>query len=127
MSRKIIDYFMTHSFGDIIYERPHSRTCQNTHILVGITQGLEFLHQNKILHRDFKPENVLFTYSQASKYELPVKIGDFGISRRMGSPETATSSRLTSGVGTDDYRAPELKSNDYNYPSDIFSLGLVIW
>lgn len=54
------------------------------------------------------------------------KIGDFGLSRNIHSTETWTSD-LTSRVGTQDYMAPEVCSNEYDLRADLYSLGLVIW
>lgn len=45
-------------------------------------QALRFLHQNNVVHRDIKPDNLFITH------DLRVKIGDFGISRSL--PENLT-------------------------------------
>lgn len=45
-------------------------------IVTGLVAGLKFLHNNKVIHRDLKPDNVMFT---TFEYDLPVKIGDFGM------------------------------------------------
>jgi serine/threonine protein kinase len=40
--------------------------------------GLEYIHENNIIHRDMKPQNVLINYD---KEELEVRIADFGLSK----------------------------------------------
>lgn len=97
-------------------------------IVQGLIKGMEFLHGNKIIHRDFKPENVLFSSGNpANEFQLPVKIGDFGLCRILHSELSKTSS-LTSRAGTPDYMAPEnINGGNYGFPSDLYSLGLVIW
>ncbi|XP_035711674.1 heat shock 70 kDa protein-like isoform X2 [Folsomia candida] len=97
-------------------------TVQST-IIKNLASGLEYLHDNEIIHRDFKPENVMFC---KAGFVLPVKIGDFGHCRNIDTTESKTSN-LTSGVGTRDYMAPEAFTKKYDKQADLFSLGLVIW
>lgn len=49
-------------------------------IVKNLIDGLVHLHKNKILHRDLKPENIMFS---KTGFILPVKIGDFGLSRHL--------------------------------------------
>ncbi|OXA49835.1 interferon-induced, double-stranded RNA-activated protein kinase isoform X1 [Folsomia candida] len=92
-------------------------------IVKNLIAGLAHLHKNKILHRDLKPENVMFS---KTGFVLPVKIGDFGLSRHLHSEQSRTNP-LTSRTGTLDYRASECLDNDYSFPADLYSLGLMIW
>ncbi|OXA46152.1 putative ribosomal protein S6 kinase alpha-2 [Folsomia candida] len=89
-------------------------------IVRGIREALAYLHSKNILHRDLKPENVLFT---SSEFKLPVKIGDFGLSRIIDFHE----STLTSNVGTYMYMAPEVQKGErYGKSSDLYSFGLIM-
>ncbi|OXA45907.1 uncharacterized protein LOC118437851 [Folsomia candida] len=101
----------------------HIQIRQNTMVQNLIT-GLKYLHDNKIIHRDLKPENIMFS---KGRYQLPVKIGDFGHSRKIHSEESNTGGLLTTGVGTRSYMAPEVRHGNYSYAADIYSLGLIIW
>lgn len=92
-------------------------------IIKNLTSGLKHLHDNKIIHRDLKPENIMFS---KKGFELPVKIGDFGLSRNIHMAESKTSS-LTSRVGTEAYMAPETFTREYDVRAYLFALGLVIW
>ncbi|OXA43140.1 serine/threonine-protein kinase PknD [Folsomia candida] len=92
-------------------------------VIKDMVAGLAHLHKNSILHRDFKPENVMFA---KSNFTLPVKIGDFGLCRNLRLAESQNST-LTSRMGTVDYMAPESYGRDYSFPADLYSLGLVIW
>jgi serine/threonine protein kinase len=93
-----------------------------------IIDGLAFLHEQKYIHRDLKPGNILYTTDPC----LQFKIADFGLTKNMSTFSTMTSTR-GSGVamapGTRCWMAPELvcmKSRDHTEESDLFSMGLVI-
>ncbi|MBW0481348.1 hypothetical protein O181_021063 [Austropuccinia psidii MF-1] len=75
-------------------------------------QGLDFCHQNWVLHRDMKPNNLLI----ASDGTL--KIADFGLAREFADPGT----RMTCQVVTRWYRPPELL-----YGARAYSTGVDIW
>lgn len=85
-------------------------------IFIGITNGLQALHQLKIMHRDLKCANIfLFTDN------LP-KIGDLNVSKvqKLGFQHTQT--------GTPYYASPEVwKDQPYGVKSDIWSLGVVLY
>jgi serine/threonine protein kinase/ankyrin repeat protein len=93
-----------------------------------IIDGLAFIHEQKFIHRDLKPGNILYTTDPA----LHFKIADFGLTKNMSTLSTMTSTR-GSGVGmapgTRCWMAPELismESREHTLQSDIFSLGLVL-
>ena len=67
-----------------------------------LVEGLLFLHENKIFHRDLKPDNVLI--SRCSGF---IKLSDFGLSREVADGQThVTVTHIT--AGSDGYRPPEL-------------------
>jgi serine/threonine-protein kinase PknK len=83
-------------------------------IMVKVCGALETAHQAGVLHRDLKPENVL-----VSAYGEP-KLGDFGIARLKGGPETGTSS-LTASI---EHVSPELlEAQQPSVASDLYALG----
>lgn len=67
-------------------------------IIQDLATGLNYLHENNIMHRDFRPENLMFSYSPTEEFALPIKIGDFGLCREVHSEHSRTST-LTPGVG----------------------------
>ena len=81
--------------------------------------GLKYLHKERHhVHRDVKPENILINS------EGGVKLTDFGISKQLFE----TINLCTSFTGTVAYMSPErMKTDEYSYPSDIWSLGLIIY
>ena len=85
------------------------------HLALGAAKGMNYLHQLGIIHRDLKCGNLLISDDWNSK------VADFGLSR-------ITDFRMTRGVGTPIYTAPEiLKGNKYSQKADIYSFAFVLW
>jgi len=86
--------------------------------------GLCYIHKNRIVHLDIKPANIFL--SLQNKSSIPtLKIGDFGISQKMG-PE-CKGVKLKKGDGR--YLAPELleKDREIDDKVDVYSLGITIF
>jgi serine/threonine protein kinase len=83
-----------------------------------LLRGIDFCHQNRVLHRDLKPQNLLIN----SKGLL--KLGDFGLARAFGIPVNTFSNEVV----TLWYRAPDvlLGSRTYNTSIDIWSAGCIM-
>jgi serine/threonine protein kinase len=78
--------------------------------------GLEFLHENGIVHRDIKPQNILVNKDQT------LKIADFGLARNMSLHASFTTTVVTLW-----YRSPELLLQcAYNSSVDIWSAGCIV-
>lgn len=83
-----------------------------------ICTGVRYMHETmKQVHRDLKPANILLTS------EGVVKLTDFGVSKQLNSTDAFAMTQ----VGTTSYMSPErLKGNDYTYPSDVWSVGVIV-
>ena len=86
-------------------------------IAIQISMGIEAAHNNHIIHRDIKPQNVIISK------EGKVKVTDFGIAK------AATSNTITSNVmGSVHYTSPEQARGGYSdEKSDIYSLGITLF
>jgi len=84
-----------------------------------VTRALAYLHARKCIHRDLKGENLLVTANGR------LKITDFGFAR-IAARNEEESKRLTF-CGTDSYMSPEiLLGDEFDLPTDIFSLGIIL-
>ena len=89
-------------------------------ICIQLCEGLDFLHQNGVVHRDVKPANFLF-----SRDGKQVKIVDFGLSKSKSSWRTRW---MKESGGTRLYMSPEqIRKKNLDARSDIFSFGITMF
>ncbi|CAH8585281.1 unnamed protein product [Schistosoma bovis] len=87
-----------------------------------VLQGLEFLHEKLIIHRDMKAGNILLTLNNE------VKLADFGVSAKL----TDEKQKRSTFIGTPYWMAPEVincetfKDAPYNWKADIWSFGITL-
>lgn len=87
-------------------------------ILIDMAEALEHVHDNKYMHLDFKPENVLITRSGA------VRLVDFDLAQPL--PETPR--KFSKNPGTPAYMAPEqLQREAYDQRADLFAYGVTAY
>jgi serine/threonine protein kinase len=100
------------------------------HLVRQLLEGLYHAHEQSLIHRDFKPENVIVERDSHGA-EMP-RIVDFGIAiLREGGDSTDSQGRLTTNglvLGTPHYMAPEQAVADpIDHRIDLFALGIVIY
>ena len=92
---------------------------ESVSIAIQVAQGIEAAHNNHIIHRDIKPQNIIISK------EGKVKVTDFGIARAT----TANTNTINSNaVGSVHYISPEQARGGYiDEKSDIYSLGITLF
>ncbi|KAH0744078.1 hypothetical protein KY290_032071 [Solanum tuberosum] len=89
-------------------------------IISDVAKGIAYLHEdcnNKIIHLDIKPQNILLDHN------LNAKVSDFGLSKLVGKDESKI---VTTMRGTPGYLAPEWLHEVITEKVDVYSFGVVI-
>ncbi len=114
------------TLGDVIenkYKGPELPS--DKEVLYQIANGLEYIHLQKLVHRDIKPHNILVSLTGRQ-----MKLADFGLSKQISTQGTCSMSGLK---GTVSWIAPELSEDNYTKMSkatpgsDIFPCGCVFF
>ncbi|MGH0185631.1 UNVERIFIED_CONTAM: hypothetical protein FKN15_018746 [Acipenser sinensis] len=82
-----------------------------------VTEAFDYLHQNGIIYRDLKPENLMVDS------EGYIKLVDFGFAKKIGSGQ-----KTWTFCGTPEYVAPEIILNKgHDFSVDFWSLGILVF
>lgn len=118
----VLEFCAGGSIGDIVKVlRENLKENYISIIAKGILKGLYFLHQEKIIHRDIKPGNILIDR------EGEVKLSDFSVSKQL---QESLSKKSEAFTGIPYYLAPEVitaeETGKYSCNIDIWSLGITL-
>jgi serine/threonine protein kinase/beta-lactam-binding protein with PASTA domain len=113
----IMEYVDGITLKTYIEKKGHLNYKEVISIAIQVGRGIEAAHNNKIIHRDIKPQNIIISK------EGKVKVTDFGIAR------AASGNTVSADVmGSVHYISPEQARNGYvTAQSDIYSLGIVMY
>lgn len=115
----VMEYVQGKTLKQVIQEKGRISPATAAQITIRILSALQHAHQNGIIHRDIKPQNILVNE------EGHIKVADFGIAR------IANSATLTTGnnvLGSVHYYSPEQASGQAaDERSDIYSVGVVLY
>ena len=115
----VMEYVQGKTLKKVIQEKGRISPPVAAQITIRILSALQHAHQNGIIHRDIKPQNILV------HADGHIKVADFGIARM------ANSSTLTKGdsvMGSVHYFSPEQASGQAaDVTSDIYSVGVVLY
>ncbi|MCZ6890958.1 MAG: protein kinase, partial [Chloroflexi bacterium] len=107
------------SLHSLIQTQGHFPVDRAVEITLQVAMGLEVAHDQGIVHRDIKPQNILIGFDGEAK------VTDFGISR---AEEFATMTRTGAIMGTPHYMSPEqAKGLPVDSRTDLYSLGIVLY
>ncbi|MCM3722250.1 MULTISPECIES: Stk1 family PASTA domain-containing Ser/Thr kinase [Solibacillus] len=115
----VMEYIKGKTLKQYIQEFSPLSAARSVHIMKQLTSAIAHAHENGIIHRDIKPQNILMDE------EGNVKITDFGIATSLG----ATSFTQTNSViGTVHYLSPEqARGGLATMKSDLYALGIVFY
>lgn len=128
------DFFIVMEYVDGITLRRRMETALSIpeflRIAIQCARGLSVAHENRVVHGDIKPENIMVTNKSGD-----VKLCDFGLARGTSALDKTDTATMTtrfleagSIAGTPAYMAPETLSSGLVTPrSDIFSLGVTLY
>ena len=89
-------------------------------IFIQLNEALKTMRLKNISHRNIKPENILIKYTSTNKIKFDIKLTDFEFL-------TNEINSFINIKGIKYYKAPELKSNNYNDKNDLWSLGILLY
>ncbi|KAL3229011.1 hypothetical protein RNJ44_02098 [Nakaseomyces bracarensis] len=112
----IFEYADNDLSGLLLNKQIEITSAQSKHIFKQILQGIEYLHDNSILHRDIKGSNILIDNKGS------LKITDFGLARKIDTNVNSIRD-YTNRVITIWYRPPELLLGTTNYGPEVDMWG----
>jgi serine/threonine-protein kinase len=116
----VFEYVAGENLKRLIERRGPAPVTTALELAMQIARGLSFAHQQGLVHRDVKPQNVLLNGDGQAK------VTDFGIARSMDVQHGMTQTGTV--LGTSDYIAPEqAQGQRVDEHTDIYSLGVVLY
>jgi eukaryotic-like serine/threonine-protein kinase len=116
----VFEYVDGENLKRLIERRGPAPVATALELAIQIARGLSFAHQQGLVHRDVKPQNVLLNGDGQAK------VTDFGIARSMDVQHGMTQTGTV--LGTSDYIAPEqAQGQRVDEHTDVYSLGVVLY
>jgi len=115
----VFEYVDGETLKQLVERRGPLPVRQALELILQVARALGFAHEQGLVHRDVKPQNVLLDDAGRAK------VTDFGIAR---SIDLTSVTQTGTVLGSSDYIAPEQASGDpVDAQSDIYSLGVVVY
>jgi serine/threonine-protein kinase len=116
----VFEYIDGENLKALIERRGAAPVATALELAMQIARGLSFAHQQGLVHRDVKPQNVLLNGDGQAK------VTDFGIARSLDVQHGMTQTGTV--LGTSDYIAPEqAQGQRVDEHTDVYSLGVVLY
>ena len=99
------------------------------HLMLQVAKGMNFLHDQDIIHQDLKPQNVLISYpaNDTGRVYACAKVADFGYAAPLESHGENTTMKAGCKGGTPYFRAPEsFRQGLCNRGSDVYAFGIML-
>lgn len=109
---------LTQTLNDLIKRKRRFVESEVKFFMLQLLEGLEYLHSQKIIHRDLKLGNLFLNEN------TNIKIGDFGLATKIDF----FGEKKKTICGTPNYIAPEiLESKGHSYEVDVWSFGVIVY
>ena len=116
----VFEYIHGENLKALIERRGPAPVATALELAMQIARGLSFAHQQGLVHRDVKPQNILLNGDGQAK------VTDFGIARSLDVQQGMTQTGTV--LGTSDYIAPEqAQGHRVDEHTDVYSLGVVLY
>src|SRR5215212_3549984 len=116
----VFEYVPGENLKALIQRRGPAPVSTALELAMQVARGLSFAHQQGLIHRDVKPQNVLMNGDGQAK------VTDFGIARSLDVQHGMTQTGTV--LGTSDYIAPEqAQGHRVDEHTDVYSLGVVLY
>jgi serine/threonine protein kinase len=119
----VIDYCQGGTLRQLLESKTNLSLVQKLGLLLDTLQGLEHIHQNRIIHCDLKPENILLDVTAQG---WTAKIADFGIARFLGPTDTQDP-QDAGETGSPAYMAPERFYGRFSVETDLYAVGVLLY
>ncbi len=118
----VMDYVSGGSVRDLLVKEGALPVAKSLQIVTQIASALKVAHDHKMIHRDIKPDNIMFAADGTAK------LADLGIAKSSGEQDMALTMEA-SVFGTPAYMSPEqaMDSSKVDCRADIYSLGIVLF
>lgn len=115
----VMEYVKGHTLKDYLREKGALPMVDAIAIMRQLLEGVRYAHDNMIIHRDLKTQNIMITE------DMEVKITDFGIALSSNEADITQTNTI---MGSVHYLAPELaRGNLATNRSDIYALGIIFY
>ncbi len=124
----VMDYFEGESLSDIVKKEGALQAVRSLNLFLQIGEGLKHAHENKIIHRDIKPTNIIVSKNDDGSERA--RVVDFGIARVLPTNTRDTRSLTETGevFGSPHYMSPEhCLGFMMDNKSDIYSFGCLMY
>ena len=119
----IMDYVPGGTVADRLEQDGPMPVAEAVSIAAQVALALEVAHRNGVIHRDIKPDNIMFDADGTPR------LTDLGVAKFMGSEQKTTVTTTGMVIGTPAYMAPEqmIDSHSIDARADIYALGVVLF
>ncbi len=126
----LMDFIEGESLSQLLKKRGTLSVERVVALAIQVAFGLLYAHENKVVHRDIKPGNIMLLHADEITTEGAVKIVDFGIAKMVQADEGEIQALTKTGeiFGSPLYMSPEqCKGSLIDQRADIYSLGCVMY